>query len=485
MSETAIDEVVADLLETGAHVDPAADGWIPPEQLASITATAREAEIPVHVVLVPPEGGGIRAGDDLLVRVHDAGAPDGLYVGVNNVYEAAARESDSGYATLPDGSTLSLAVQQWGEVAGRSEITGEVETLLAWSEAPAALGDGLQRVVEGLADDSFEAEVEAARQARDDHLDARAAERAGEGTSLESWIPFADDETGVGDYLGVLLLGAALLVAVSRFRRRQPAPGPSCSRSRSWTGSGPPVTPSWYAGPGATCSRWARRSTAVEMSGSGSPAWAAALDHYEAAGRVLPGRPARRRRVDPLDAAGAVVLATRGLEALAAAERGAEPSLRAPPASSTRCTARRPSTGRWSTTGAPSRRRSARPAGATSRPGGVPTSSTSWSAAHRGTTSRPTASRGPRPGSARWSPTWSDGCTPTGPWSGGTADEPDGRAARGRRRRDRRGAARGPGAGAADVRQRTHRSRCARAARDRRGGGLPGLRRDGARRSTA
>ncbi|WP_181312618.1 hypothetical protein [Nocardioides campestrisoli] len=323
MSETAIDEVVADLLETGAHVDPAADGWIPPEQLASITATAREAEIPVHVVLVPPEGGGIRAGDDLLVRVHDAGAPDGLYVGVNNVYEAAARESDSGYATLPDGSTLSLAVQQWGEVAGRSEITGEVETLLAWSEAPAALGDGLQRVVEGLADDSFEAEVEAARQARDDHLDARAAERAGEGTSLESWIPFADDETGVGDYLGVLLLGAALLVAVSRFRRRQPAP-----RTFVLPES---VLDRVRAAGDAELVRRARRDVlalgeaidGLEMSGSGSPAWAAALDHYEAAGRVLPAD-LPDDAADPLDAAGAVVLATRGLEALAAAERGAE-----------------------------------------------------------------------------------------------------------------------------------------------------------------
>lgn len=333
MNGIDVDQIVADLRDTGFHVDPGAEGWVPPEQLEAIAAQSRETGIPVFVVLVPDEGSGIHFGDDLLVRVHDAGGLDGIYVGVNNVWPPRDADVGPGNPTLLDGSRVNVAIQQWGEVAGRDEITSEVEDVLTWGDTTGGggglpLGDGVQRVLETLADDTFEEQVTAAQQARTDWLDGRAEEREQqEGTSVDAWIPFADDETGVGDVLGVLLVGAVVLALAGRFRlrRRERLAVP---RTFVLPDS---VLERVRAAGDAELVRRARRDVlalgeaidGTEMGSSGAAAWAAALDHYEAAGRVLPAD-APDGGVDPLDAAGAVVLATRGLEALAAAERGAE-----------------------------------------------------------------------------------------------------------------------------------------------------------------
>lgn len=62
---------------------------------------------------------------------------------------------------------------------------------------------------------------------------------------------------------------------------------------------------------------------AADLGGSGARAWAAALDHYDAARRLLPEDAiGLGGDLDPLDAVGAVVLAGRGEEALAAARKG-------------------------------------------------------------------------------------------------------------------------------------------------------------------
>ena len=66
MNEPDVDQIAADLRERGFHVDPGAEGWVPREQLEAIAAQSRETGIPVHVVLVPPEGAGIHVGDELL-----------------------------------------------------------------------------------------------------------------------------------------------------------------------------------------------------------------------------------------------------------------------------------------------------------------------------------------------------------------------------------------------------------------------------------
>ncbi|WP_110180788.1 DUF6676 family protein [Nocardioides solisilvae] len=345
MSDAAdVEAIVADLREDGVHVAPGAQDWVPAEQLDAISAQARESGIPLHVVLVPPEGGGTSRGDDLLFRVHDAGGPDGLYVGLNAAYQPGPGEKTAGDPVLVDGSRVFLSVQQWGDVAERGEITSDVEDVLSWGNAEGGvpdsgfpLGDGLQLVLASLADGTFEQEVRDAQQARSDWLEVRSEERQDqEGTGVAGWIPFADDENGVGDVVGVLLLGAVALALLGRFRRRRRerlAAPQTFVLPRS-------VLERVRAAGDAELVRRARQDVlalgeaidATEMSpagagSGGAAAWAAALDHYEAAGRVLPADSADAA-VDPLDAVGAVVLATRGLEALAAAERGSafEPS---------------------------------------------------------------------------------------------------------------------------------------------------------------
>ncbi|WP_181313215.1 hypothetical protein [Nocardioides campestrisoli] len=331
MADPDLDAVVADLREAGVHLGPGTQTWIDPEQLAAITATAREADVPLYLVLVePPEqGGGIHHGDDLLVRVHDAGGPDGLYVGVNNVWRHLD-DSATGYPRLPNGSGLNLAVRQWGEVDGSTDLTDDVELVLTAGNVqpdgvgtPYELGDGLLRVVESLAAGDFRETVTDAREGRTVALDRSREERSS--TSADGRATPGDDGTGAAELVTLALLAVVLLVAGRRLlaavRGRRTAP-----RTFALPDS---VLERVRAAGDAELVRRARKDVlalgeaidAAELRGSDSAAWAAALDHYEVAGRVLPAD-AAAGEVDPLDAVGAIVLAARGQEALAAAKRG-------------------------------------------------------------------------------------------------------------------------------------------------------------------
>ncbi|WP_110180803.1 hypothetical protein [Nocardioides solisilvae] len=345
-TDTDLALVVADLRRDGVHVDPRADDWIPPAQLDAIVRTLREADVPVHLVLLEPsdDGRGLSAGEDLLVRVHDAGGPDGLYVGVNEVWSGSGEEV-AGAPTLADGRAVDVALRQWGEVDGSTDLTRAVETVLREGRvqadgagAPYAPGDGLLRIAEALADGSFDALTAEAEEAGDVAHEQWRAEREaqqqeeqeeeqGTATGQESTpgpAAPAGDGWGTGELVG-LGVGLAVLAAVVGLVARGRA------RRRTTTTFVLPesVLERVQAAGDAELVRRARRDVlalgeeldAAEMTGSADRAWAAALDHYELAGRLLPAS-AGPGDVDPLDAVGAVVLAGRGREALAAARAG-------------------------------------------------------------------------------------------------------------------------------------------------------------------
>lgn len=325
-----VDAIVEDLTSTGVHLGPGTETWLSAEQLAAYRQAVRDADVPLHLVLTqPPEdgAGGISWGDDLLVRIHDAGGPDGLYIGVNNVWSLPDDGTPVHYPTLPDGSQLNLAFQQWGPVAGRTDVVRDAEDVLDQGGpggVPLELGDGVVELAGHLGSGTLAAAANAAREA------GAARREQDAGTSGEGTAPAYPDGSGDGGDGGalavVLVLGvlvAAVVLGLRALGRRARA------RASAATFALPDSVLDRVREAGdAELARRARgdvlalgeRIDDADLGGSGAAAWTAALDHYDLAGRLLPNDPTAD--VDPLDAVGAIVLARRGEEALAAARKG-------------------------------------------------------------------------------------------------------------------------------------------------------------------
>ncbi|MEV7430647.1 hypothetical protein AB0N29_13595 [Nocardioides sp. NPDC092400] len=327
-----IDAIVEDLTTSGLHLGPGTETWMTEAEVAAVRKALAEADVPVHVVLVrPPEDSNIYAGDDLLARVHDAGGPDGLYVGANSEWAVAEGEPAS-YPTIPGGREVRPAVQQWGDVAGSPDVARDAESLLV-SDADGdaqPLADALLSLVRHLDDGTYEAAAAAASDGRSARYEAE-RESGGSTGSSTSYADEGDTSDAVVGGVTVLVLLAALGLGAAAVGRRVRA------RRGARTFALPDSVLDRVREAGdAELARRARadvlalgeRIDAADLGGSGASAWAAALDHYDAAGRLLPDEPTAE--VDPLDAVGAVVLAGRGEEALAAARRGRpfEPSTR-------------------------------------------------------------------------------------------------------------------------------------------------------------
>lgn len=322
--------ILAAIQETGVYVGPLTDDWVTPDEVAQVEANIQEirdglgpGESGVYVVLVDPgDGPPYNKGDDLLVRIHQAfeaqsgkQAAEGLYIGVNTALPLT--DGTAPYQPHSSREQFDLAFQQWGRPAGEADALRGSDYYLSYgaddgSGEPFPLGEGLVGLTGHLADGTFS--------------EAASAGRDGLSTGLDSSTP--DDGDG-GAPVGVVSVVLALclaVVAVVLARRRL----------RS-TGSG--RRPATFTLPDSVLDRvreaedaqLVRRARAdvlalgeaideTEMGTGAGAAWQAALDHYEAASRLLPAEP--DETVDPLDATGAVVLAKRGSAALAAARKG-------------------------------------------------------------------------------------------------------------------------------------------------------------------
>ena len=321
MGDEDITDIVEALDRTDVYVGEGASTWIEPQDRARVQQTIDRADLPVKVVLVvPPDDGGIHAGEDLLVRLHDAGAPDGLYLGVNNVLEVD--EDGPSYPWTED-REFHLAVKQWGAIEGRTDLTWGVDLLLSnggGDGEPYELGPGLVEVTELLAEGDV------------DTIEARGSEGLGAAVEQSSGSGSADGDGPPLLGVGALVLAAAAVVLVVRRRRRTAARRPrQRSGQRGFTLPDSVLDRVREAEADSLRSRGRRAVTelgehidAAEMSASSSSAavaaWQATLDHYEAASRLLPAE--TRHPVAVLDAVGALVLAQRGEEALAAARAG-------------------------------------------------------------------------------------------------------------------------------------------------------------------
>lgn len=326
MAERDVEGIVADLRESGIHIGPGAETWLTDQELQTLQESLGPDGLPVNLVLTVPPERGVSGGDDLMAWVHDGGGPDGLYVGVNNLWEGDAAGEDR-HPFLPSeaGSydQVHVALQQWGAVAGDGDLTDEVDLILSYGDGgqPFGFGEGLITVVEALEDGTFAQLHSEARQALTQRLDE---DRSESGTSTAPAPLPGDEDGGLG--AGGAVVAVVVVVALGWAIRRRIG-----SREKR---AGAIVLPRSMlekvreAGD-LDLVRRARADVLAlgEAIGSSSqpkasgPVWDAALDHYEAASRLLPDH-GSERDADPLDTVGAVVLAARGQEALAAARAG-------------------------------------------------------------------------------------------------------------------------------------------------------------------
>jgi len=334
--ETDLQPILRELDTDGLYVEPGLD-WLTDAQASRIEANLAEAADAgdrLNVVLVrPPDDPSSGFGDDLAFRLHDGGGPEGLYL----VPDSTFPTYDDGGGDPPTqpyagGDQIVLTGQQWGTVADSDDVTQDVDLYLSYGDDGAAfgLGDGLVALTGHLADGTFDEVVEAG----DDGLTARLASRDGSGDTAGS----SSDPTGAdGDGLGgpalaaVLVTVVVLLVVVGALVVRSTRA--VRARRRRETGFTLPasVLDRVRAADDATTLRRAREAVLAlgeridgtempERLRGGAAAWQAALDHYEAAARLLPDGGGASPH--PLDVVGALVLARRGDAALDAARRG-------------------------------------------------------------------------------------------------------------------------------------------------------------------
>ncbi|MDF9715637.1 hypothetical protein INN71_07875 [Nocardioides sp. ChNu-153] len=318
MAEDELTAVITALDETGLYVAPSAAPMLTPDEVAAVTenlATLEAAGAPVYVVVADLQGQDFAGDmDNLLVSVHDETGGDGLYLGTDWFYEPAYVEENGG----PE---YTLTEQQWGTSVALPDTFDALDVDVVEPE----LGPALVRLTDALVSYATTSE-------QTEWLDYQEEVRE---TREESYAqsPSADgDGLGTGATAGILLGGVLLVALVVRAVRRRPSSaGAPAGTARDGAFVLPPsalelVRSARDAGVvGRARDELLALGEAVdaaELTPRGdAAAWQSALDHYDAARRVL-------RPEDPtddvplLDGVGGLVLAQRGRAALTAALRG-------------------------------------------------------------------------------------------------------------------------------------------------------------------
>ncbi|WP_167735986.1 hypothetical protein [Nocardioides sp. 503] len=295
---------------TGVYVAPAMARYVDAEDVARIEAAVARAPEPLYVVVYPLSYDDVFNGNagDLLSRLHDASGKPGLYVANGQVYDEA--------------QDFRLDARAWGDSlgGGSSSATYEITTI-GEETAPQDLGEQLVTVAEAVADGTVAEQYRAlVEDQREDTSSTGDSGGSGDGSG---------DGAPVGAYtVGGVVLALAVVGTVARRRRPQHARTGSGSSRREFTLPASVLDRVRDAHDEELTRRAHRevlalgeRIDAADMDADRAPrSWQAALDHYDAARRVLGEDDGTD--VDVLDVVGAIVLAERGDEALTAALAG-------------------------------------------------------------------------------------------------------------------------------------------------------------------
>lgn len=316
-SADEVAQVAAGLAQDGVWVHPS---------LAPVVGEAREqlledavaaSPTPVFVVVHPLSYDGAFGGraDELLTLVHDRTGVDGLYLAAPDLAGEGARVEGLGWDSPVDAWQVTYAASELATADGGDTVDALVEAVDVVRDGRV---DEAYRQASALAEERYAAE----QNAREDGSTGTGA--AGTGSTGG---PGSTDVGGVDLVTGLLLVGVVTVVAVvlrrTRAARAAAAPTtgwrlPESALGRVRTAEDQRLTRQARADV-------LRLGEAVEAHEIGPrddrAAWQAALDHYEAAGRLLDS-PAVDPGLRVLDTVGAAVLARRGSAALRAARAG-------------------------------------------------------------------------------------------------------------------------------------------------------------------
>lgn len=319
MAEDPIAEVVAALREDGLYVAPSASSLVTPEQQTEIVdnlTELRDAGAPVYVVVEKLRdterfGGNM---DQMLTLAHDRGQLEGVYIGTGTFYDADSVER-------LDIAPYDLTTREWAPADALPSAFDAYDVDVVEKD----LGTGLVTLTDALVSyvdgdmGEWDAYVTEIREAREDERQQESADGDGGFPTL-----------AVGVVLAMAVVFALVARRSTRGTRTQADGQPGLGgRQRVFTLPPSALDLVRAARDARIVGRGREELLALgeaideaELTARGDAgAWQAALDHYDAARRVLrPEEPADD--VPLLDGVGGLVLAERGRAALAAALRG-------------------------------------------------------------------------------------------------------------------------------------------------------------------
>ena len=325
------DQVLADvaeaLAEDGVYVHPSLASLVTPDEEATLAQTLEQAEEPAYVVLYPFERNDQFGGSpsDLLTRLQAREPLPGVFI-TSDAYGLTNDEySDARVEALEWGEPGSYDGQVWYELSDAVDSRAPEDGF----DIDEAVQTAAELVVEGR-----EAVSEGYRERQEQRDDEYVARGGDSGNSVGE---------AVGAYLFLAVLAAVIVGgAAVVVRRRSPATATASSGSRPAT-----VPRAERAQPAAVLpasaierireahDRRLEERAERELLALGEEldateigprhersSWQAALDHYDAARRVLETAERRDDELDVLHVVGALVLLARGRDALSAASKG-------------------------------------------------------------------------------------------------------------------------------------------------------------------
>lgn len=274
--------IAADLGDDHLFIESSVADQITPAQLAAIKASVDSSSVPMYVLALPYTDDESLSPVQLVSLVHRELPQDGIWF-------VARQKYDESWST--DSTTYGVTVHN----------TDFLARVVAEELYPTDLGQLLQKTTEliqtGTAEEAYAKTF------------PERAERTGRPSTQQD-----DGSQLFGVDLPVALTGIgviAVVVAVIGMRRRPSRRDGIAVKERALRRISTAQTTSWRHRAEAETARLGERVTALEIGdGSDRAAWTAALDHYEAANRVLD------RTTSAAHSIGALVLARRGDDAL-------------------------------------------------------------------------------------------------------------------------------------------------------------------------
>lgn len=277
-------KIVTDLRSGHVHVDPTLDSAITAKQLAQIKTTVAGSDVPTFVVAVPLDITDQLSAIQLIALIHRELPKDGVYFVSQSSYDGTWTLASTSYGVVTDNANA---------------LAGYVADELY----PADLGLQLQKATELLANGTAEQAYNKTFPERQSHSGTSSSTDGGGSHLLGMSPPIA------GVALGLVIVLVAATVPL--LRRRKRADHELAVKGRALRRISTAQTQDWRHRAETESAALGDRINTLQIADtSNREAWSAALDHYDAATRVLD------RSDDAADSIGAIVLARRGDDAL-------------------------------------------------------------------------------------------------------------------------------------------------------------------------